>query len=194
MCIDLRGFGKSEGSLSFGFHEREDVRFWIEWARDVKGIRGKIGLHGGSYGASVGLQAIAYCNQIDCMAAIHPYTDLKEIIRDQIQAYAGFRWLPLVSWFIERKFLRAIGATTWSDVSALELFAQREVPPAILLIHGSADRVIPVEHSRRLKQIYPDQVEYIEIPGSGHDDLFSHGPPDLSVRINQFLNNHLLRD
>ncbi len=194
LCIDHRGFGKSEGSLSFGVQEREDIRNWIEWARNKKGFGGNIGIYGGSYGAGIGLQALAVNPKVDCMVAFHPFTDLRDLIRHHFKEYTGFSWLPVISQFAERKLYGAIGAEGRDDVSAISLLENRDQVPPIFLVHGTADTIIPVEHSRRLKNHFPGQVEYIEVEGAGHDDLLSKGPPDLFVRTRRFFARNLLRD
>ncbi len=38
----------------------------------------------------------------------------------------------------------------------------------ILLMHGDADRTVPVETSRELARLRPDIVTYLELPGVGH--------------------------
>ncbi|MCA9446440.1 MAG: alpha/beta fold hydrolase [Candidatus Omnitrophica bacterium] len=191
LSVDHRGFAKSEGSLSFGVHEREDVRRWIEWARREKGIQGPVGIYGGSYGAGVGLQALAVNPEVSCMVALHPFTDLRSLLRSQVKDYIGFGWIPLVTTFAENKFYREIGARGADDVSALSLLEKRDPVPPIFLVHGTADRVIPVEHSRWLSERFPESVEYVEIQGMGHEDPFKKGPPDLNSRIQQFLTRNL---
>jgi pimeloyl-ACP methyl ester carboxylesterase len=41
------------------------------------------------------------------------------------------------------------------------------------IIHGTEDEVIPVEMGRELAEEHPDEVRYFEVPGAGHNDIFS---------------------
>ena len=43
-----------------------------------------------------------------------------------------------------------------------------DIPTPILILHGDADTLIPVDHGRRLARAYPD-ARYVEVAGVGHD-------------------------
>jgi pimeloyl-ACP methyl ester carboxylesterase len=45
----------------------------------------------------------------------------------------------------------------------------------LLLVHGAADRKLPVENSRRLAAAAaPADQTLVEIAGAGHDDVLAH--------------------
>ena len=51
--------------------------------------------------------------------------------------------------------------------AASPLHAPGALPPTLLL-HGAADAVVPVAHSRLLAARYPDRVQLIEVPDGDH--------------------------
>ncbi|MGJ7614842.1 MULTISPECIES: alpha/beta hydrolase [unclassified Variovorax] len=55
-----------------------------------------------------------------------------------------------------------------SDTYAASKYVAAVSPIPLLLIHGTADQVIPVEHSRRLLADAREPKRLIEVPGAGH--------------------------
>src|SRR5690606_6676732 len=57
----------------------------------------------------------------------------------------------------------------------------------LLIIHGSADSVIPPAHGKRLLEaaIAPDK-RFLEIPDAGHNDLFSVAGDQIDEEIQTF--------
>jgi 3-oxoadipate enol-lactonase len=54
-----------------------------------------------------------------------------------------------------------------------------------LVVHGSEDRIVPVENGRRLAARLP-HADYVELPGYGHD-LAQEAPDELAALIDAFL-------
>ena len=52
-----------------------------------------------------------------------------------------------------------------------ERYDELDVP--LVIVHGTADRNVPVEQARRLHQVAP-QSTLIEVPGAGHELMFLH--------------------
>jgi pimeloyl-ACP methyl ester carboxylesterase len=57
-----------------------------------------------------------------------------------------------------------------------------EIEAPLVIIHGTADRNVPIEQARRLHQAAPNAT-LIEIPGAGHELMFLH-PDDVMEGIN----------
>ena len=53
-----------------------------------------------------------------------------------------------------------------------------------LVIHGLEDRIIPVEHGRRLALALP-AARYLEVPDAGHNDLL--GRPEVWAAMAEYL-------
>ncbi len=63
----------------------------------------------------------------------------------------------------------------------------------VLLIHGTADRQVPIEESRRLHAAIEDTSELIEIGGMGHFDWVMPGDPvfvEVAQHVVAFLRKH----
>lgn len=45
----------------------------------------------------------------------------------------------------------------------------------LLIVHGERDRVVPVDHGRRLLAAAAEPKEAVFLPAAGHNDLFEHG-------------------
>ncbi|MFI6291304.1 alpha/beta hydrolase family protein [Nonomuraea sp. NPDC050790] len=66
----------------------------------------------------------------------------------------------------------------------LRLAGHLDLP--VLIVHGAEDPIIPVAHSRHLRDRLPD-LTYLEIPGAGHDPLAEAGGDELRERVAGFL-------
>lgn len=87
----------------------------------------------------------------------------------------------------------AAAAYPWVPVSLLmhDQFLSREhikrVTEPVLIVHGTADSVIPVEYGRRLFEEAGEPKELAIFEGAGHSDLWERG---LWPRLLQFLDEH----
>ncbi|MDX1502763.1 MAG: alpha/beta fold hydrolase [Thermoanaerobaculia bacterium] len=95
---------------------------------------------------------------------LSPWTSLPEVAR---RHFPGFLVALLVS---ER----------YDSVAAAA-----RLPGPILVIHGVADRIIPVEQGRRLAAELGERGRLVEVPGAGHNDLLAR--PDVWREIERFL-------
>lgn len=73
--------------------------------------------------------------------------------------------------------------------SPIHRVAELAVP--VLLLHGDADPVVSVEQSRRLAEVAPQHVEYVEYPGEGHGFRTWSTRLDEYRRAEEFLIRHL---
>lgn len=114
----------------------------------------------------------------------HPVLVHGESLGSGVAAYVAAE-RPALALILEAPFTATldIAAATypWVPVSLLmrDPFLSREhikrVEAPVLIVHGSADELIPVEHGRRLfeEANEPKQLEIIE--GGGHGDLWERG-------------------
>src|SRR5262245_14939831 len=64
----------------------------------------------------------------------------------------------------------------FDNLQALTTLAQRPVPPAVTIVHGDADEIVPVAMGRALAQSFPAMVTYHELPGATHNILERAAP------------------
>ena len=153
LVFDLRAHGLSGGRyIGLGWHERDDVHAAIDLLLD-RGVRpGRIGLHGVSYGAAVALLSAAVVPEVGAVVADSAFADIRGLMDSEIENITG---IPSV--LVRKVFRQGIGIVAKYvfsldfDLIAPEVVIPNIAPRPILLIHGSLDPRIPVEHSRRLK-------------------------------------------
>jgi fermentation-respiration switch protein FrsA (DUF1100 family) len=65
-------------------------------------------------------------------------------------------------------------------------------PRPLLLMHGTADPVIPFEHSERLHAAAGEPSELWILEGARHAALFDHDPAAYREKVMGFLERHLM--
>ena len=60
-------------------------------------------------------------------------------------------------------------------------------PTPLLLMHGTADELVPVEHSRLLFERAGEPRELWLVEGAAHSSLLDHDPQAYQARVLQFL-------
>ena len=64
----------------------------------------------------------------------------------------------------------------FDNLQALTTLAQRPVPPAVTIVHGDADEIVPVAMGRALAQSFPTMITYHELSGVTHNILERAAP------------------
>jgi pimeloyl-ACP methyl ester carboxylesterase len=160
LLVDYRGYGDNPGSPNEGDFHRDAIGLW-EYAIDTLGYRpDQIVLFGESLGGAVAVQLAAD----RCGAGASPKGLIVSSTFDSMPSLVGgrypafpFRWLLL---------------DTYRSDAAI-----RDVDCPIVVLHGDADEMIPLERGRRLFEAAPPQSatgvakRFVELPGRGHNDL-----------------------
>jgi pimeloyl-ACP methyl ester carboxylesterase len=80
-----------------------------------------------------------------------------------------------------------------SVLTTLEFDAQAKigrVDAPVLMLHGTADRTVPIELGRRLRDAAPPGVRWIEVPGGSHSRLHSEVPELYQEAFRDFFYRH----
>jgi alpha-beta hydrolase superfamily lysophospholipase len=157
--LEYRGFGLSQGSASIK-GALTDIDRAIRFIK-IHFPASKLILFGQSIGATLGFWSLANSPfRSDIKAAIieSPFASYRVIARDKI------RNIPLIwpiiyplTWFISDK---------WSPN---QIKSPINVP--LLLLHGTADEIVPVTHSRKLKYLLNSDSSYLEVEAANHLQL-----------------------
>ena len=143
---DYRGFGKSTGKIEGEAQLNDDVlRAWNFVAANYKDKKRVI------YGRSLGTGLAAHlATQIsaDLLVLVSPYTSMVDVAREY------YPWVPT-------------GILRY-PLKTNELLPQ--LTSKIILLHGTNDKLISIEHSKRLQKLNP-KAQLVEIPGAGHNDI-----------------------
>jgi len=150
MAASYRGYPGSEGAPS----EQAFIQDGLELFDTLQSAGQTVILHGESLGTGVAAAVAARRPSAELVVLEAPYTGVADI------AAAQYPWLP-VHFLIKDPFL------TRDRISGIA------VP--VLIVHGTEDRVIPVDHGQALygKANSPKRIEIIE--GAGHNDLWRRG-------------------
>ena len=144
--IDYRGYGKSSGRIESEAQLTRDVRAaWDAIAPQYAGKKRVV--YGRSLGTGLAARLAAEV-QPELTVLVSPYSSMLALSREH------YPWVPSV---VLRYPLR-------TDL------ALPAIHGPLLLAHGEQDALIPVQHSRRLKDIAPG-AELLVVPGAGHGDL-----------------------
>ncbi len=180
------GYGHDHEYAIKGAWGHPDLADVLAVARHVHSVRPAgsraPGLFGVSYGAYLGLLAMAYAPELwSACVAVAPFLSARRLYPE---ASPGVRAL------IER-----LDATSEPPgcVGARDLLSLAgSVTGRILLIHGENDLTIPVSHSRALIAALRERssatVTYREVPGRGHQPV-GPGTDPLATEITDFLSH-----
>ncbi len=147
--LSYRGFGGSSGSPSEA-GLIADANAAYDWLT-AKGVEpGRIALLGESLGSGVAVQ-LAAKREVGAVALEAPYTSTVEV------AAKIYWWLP-------------VHALMKDQFKSIDFIAAVVAP--LLIIHGEADGLIPVEYGKRLFAAANQPKELEIVQGFGHDVLF----------------------
>lgn len=179
LAPDSRGHGISGGTqFTFGLKEVDDVNRWIDWVQKSNPQRRIYGL-GESMGAGILLQAAGPGTKLRAVVAESPFASFRMVANYRVGQQIGF----ISPVFVEAAFFYAQLKfnLNFNDASPLKQVVNAGVP--ILLIHGTADTNIPIEHTRRLAAANPTRIQVWEVPGGDHVNASSRAPAEFERRV-----------
>ncbi len=147
VLVDYRGFGKSTGKRSEQ-DMLQDMQFVYDRLKEQYGEDHLI-VYGRSLGSGFAAK-LAADNNPRYLILDAPYLNFIKVIE---------RFLPIlpVRWVL-RFHLRT---DRWL----------RNVRCHTYILHGTSDRLIPIQHSEALQRINPNRITLIRIEGGGHNNL-----------------------
>ena len=161
---DMRAVRKSPGYFSIEGWVKDALAI-VDSARAASGVDGPVVLLGSSAGGAVSTEAVRRGAPVDALVLLAAPAEWLSFADDpamgvlRIQAGAGMELAPET---IEDP---AQWAVEFDDVTTEISVAGVRVP--VLVVHGTADDVVPVEHAPRIAAAAPGaQLEIVE--GAGH--------------------------
>jgi uncharacterized protein len=201
--LDFRGHGSSDPALTtFGYHEVEDVAGALAWLGE-RGVT-RVALAGTSMGGVTALASIVVLGDgslpsadVDPDAPAHdlaaPRPRIVAAVADSVgpeltTAVANRMRAPFRGFLAARMFdvaARRVGG----DLRATEpirVIGLIETVP-LLLIHGAADRTVPLADGRRLAAMAGPNVDHWIVPDADHSGGHAADPPAYETRVAAFL-------
>jgi len=187
--FDFRRHGFSEGRrTTLGLEEQRDLEAAIAVARRAHPSLPLL-LVGESMGAAVALNVAAHDSGVDAVLADCPYATLDEPIANRLHLSFGPRWGRLLAPAALREGERILG--TPMDAIGPEPIIHRIAPRPVLLVHGEADRLIPVSHAHRLRQRSEDNITLWTVPDAGHARSVRNAADAYQQRVDTWLGTWL---
>lgn len=176
--FDYRGYGESAGSAA----RRNDLIADTAAALDALIARpevdpARVGLYGQSLGGSIGIHVAAERPEIKAAVLESAFTSWQDAAASAVGGGEPGWIARFLAWVLIRDHRRAD--------EALERFQR----PALLL-HGTADTIVPVTHGRRLKETGGSHTVLIEFEGGEHNTL-RDTHPEMEQAVIDFFREHL---
>ncbi len=187
LMIDLRGHGQSgDAHLSFGIDERRDIAGAVDWLKGQGFQARRIGVLGISMGAATAIGAAAEDQDIGAVVADSGYAEIYPVIEQNWRAASGLPSFFLPSTRIMGRLLLGYDLASAQPVAEIGKVAPRPV----LIIHNVRDRLIPVNHARRLAAAYP-LAETWEVADGEHAQAYFADPQAYTDRVATFFRRSL---
>jgi alpha-beta hydrolase superfamily lysophospholipase len=179
---DFRAHGDSEGHTStFGFREAADVKAAHDWI--VTHRRGRpVYAVAYSMGGAAVVHAAARHGIFDKIVLDSTFASLEHVARATLLGFFGPLAGPI--WTAGRFW-----GWVWSGVDVGDHEPGRHIRALasrpLLLIHGTADRLVPPGETLRLHALAGGRAELWLVEGAGHVQTLDH--PDYRTRVARFL-------
>lgn len=181
LAFDFRGHGNSAGhTITYGLQERGDVLGAYDYClkrRDVD--RTRLFALGVSMGGASLLQALPEMPEVRAAVVDSAFASLDRMAEHQLRFFPQLVRIPLVHlvrWFA--------WIETGVDLKRLSPADRlREISIPILIIHGSGDVVVPVEHAHLLRAAATGPVELWIEPEAPHIGSVAFDPTGYLQRV-----------
>ncbi len=173
LLLEYRGYGRSEGRPDEAGVLLDALAGW-KAAVERAGAPARVVLHGRSLGGAVG--AVFLARQ---QTGADRRADIPSGSAGGAPAVAG---LILESTFTSLEGIAKAAYPFLPSILLVRLRGRFDAGAAVadldlplLVVHGSADQLVPVEMGRELHEAAGGPSEWFEIPGAGHNDPFLVG-------------------
>ena len=179
--------GSDRAPVTFGIREVLELQAVIAFARK-RIANARIGLLGYSMGAVVSLLGAAGEPGVEALVLDSPFSDLRALLVDNVRRRARLPGAPFV--WLAGIMLRVRSGSRLADCSPISVLSSLE-PRPLFFIHGGADEITSVNHSRRLYDAYRGPREIWIVQGAPHTGAYFADRPLYVERVAGFFARHL---
>jgi len=168
LIFNFRGTGKSQGNLDILGWSR-DLQAALDFLYSFEGIdKTHLCLLGSSGGAAVSVYTAAHDSRVSALATCASPADFS-FLGSKEQATSNIQHLRDIGVIRDKDFPPSVeewlkGFETISPVRWIDKIS----PRPLLLVHGDADEVVPLEHAHMLYQKAKEPKELAILPGAKH--------------------------
>jgi fermentation-respiration switch protein FrsA (DUF1100 family) len=168
LLAGYRGYGGNPGQPSEA-HLTADAHGLLDWLEAQGTGPDRTVLYGESLGSGIAVKMSAE-GRGAAVVLESPYSSVADVAQMHYW-YLPARWLILDGW------------------NSLRQIARKSAP--LLVLHGTADRTIPLKFGQALYDAAPEPKELVVVPEAGHVDLLER--PEVLTRVIAFLHRHTRR-
>jgi fermentation-respiration switch protein FrsA (DUF1100 family) len=175
--------------VTLGVYEQKDMISVVNYAiarKDVDPHR--IAVLGISMGGSTAILAAAHDSSIRAVIDDCGFSDAPSVIAASFEHFIhlpAFPFAPITVWIASER-----AGIDVNGVRPMDLIG-RISPRPILIIHGLADYIVPVENSRRNFAAAREPKQLWLVPGAGHGKAHTVAKAEYERRVIQFFNSAL---
>ncbi len=189
LLFDYRGRGSSDTwPNTLVSREVDDLLVAVEYVA-TRNPDARIGVIGFSMGAAVAIMAAAQDQRIAAVVADSPFTSATDIIGEQMRRILHIPARPLVTLtgiLVERRFGYRINRVRPIDA------VRNLAPRPLLVVHGTADSLIPVSHGQRVFDAAGQPKELWLCEGADHCGIYFQDRSAYVARMRTFFDQYLL--
>jgi dipeptidyl aminopeptidase/acylaminoacyl peptidase len=179
--------GSDRAPITLGIKEVLELQAVIAFARK-RIANAKIGLLGYSMGAVVSLLGAAGEPGVQALVLDSPFSDLRTLLIENVRRRTKLPGSPFV-WLADGMLW--LRTRSWmSECSPRDVLSSLE-PRPLFFIHGGADDITSVNHSRRLYDAYRGPREIWIVQGAPHTGAYLADRPLYVERVAGFFARHL---
>ena len=187
---DFRCQGESEGDyIGLGATDSKDLTGWIGLILE-RDPEAEIVLHGLSMGASTALILSGMEDvppNVKVVISDCAFTDAYSMFREKIGSWFYLPAFPVVD--SANLMIRLRAGYDLKKTSPLDAVTRSQIPT--LFIHGSEDKMIPVEMCQQLYDAAACPKEILIIDGAGHAQALTRDPELYFDAVDRFLDEYL---
>lgn len=166
LLMDYRGYGLSTGEPDVEWMKKDAEKIFDAASSHPMVDGNRITVWGVSIGTGIATH-LASVKPVEKLILQSPFTSAVD---------GAFRMFPITPKFVIKLLLRH----QFDNLSLAPSLTQ----PA-LIIHGEDDWQAPVEHGRRVAEAWGGPVEFLPVPGKGHNDLW--GSEEVWEKVMEFV-------
>lgn len=183
LLFDFRGNGdSSDGVQSLAHHEQADLEAAIDYVVDRR-PEARLGVVGFSMGAAITILVAARRPEVEAVVLDSPFSQMRDVIATAIRRYRVPVWPTLSA---ADGVTRLLYGYRFGQVRPIDAIAAI-TPRPLLLLHGEADRIIPVEHARELFAAAGEPKRLITYPDTDHCGAYFLDRPAYIALVDDFL-------